>query len=139
MAQAVQELFPDAKLGIGPPITDGFYYDFDVASPFMPEDLEKIETRMRKIVKEGQRFSRRPVSDDDALERARRRALQARADRAQGRLGDVDDAAEGAGVEVGGGELTIYDNLAPRRRRWPGRTSAAARTCRPPSASRRSS
>src|SRR5436309_592442 len=67
LAQAVQDLFPQAKLGIGPPITDGFYYDFDVAEPFVPADLEKIETRMRKIVKEGQRFSRRPVSDGDAL------------------------------------------------------------------------
>ena len=67
MAQAVQELFPEARLGIGPPIENGFYYDFDVETPFVPEDLEKIETRMRKIVKEGQRFSRRPVSDDDAL------------------------------------------------------------------------
>ena len=66
MAQAVQELFPDAKLGIGPPITDGFYYDFDVEVPFHPEDLDKIESRMRKIIKEGQRFSRRPISDDEA-------------------------------------------------------------------------
>ena len=54
MAQAVQELFPDAKLGIGPPVENGFYYDFDVETPFVPEDLEKLETRMRKIVKEGQ-------------------------------------------------------------------------------------
>src|ERR1700750_1332298 len=68
MAQAVQELFPQAKLGIGPPVANGFYYDFDVETPFVPEDLEKIETRMRKIVKENQRFSRRPVSDDDARE-----------------------------------------------------------------------
>ena len=68
MAQAVQDLFPDAKLGIGPPVTDGFYYDFDVATPFVPEDLDKIETRMRKIVKEGQRFSRRVTSDADALD-----------------------------------------------------------------------
>ena len=125
MAQAVQELFPEAKLGIGPPITDGFYYDFDVETPFVPEDLEKIETRMRKIIKEGQRFSRRPVSDDDARHRAGRRALQARADRAQGRSGDAEDAAEGASVEVGAGELTIYDNLKPRRVDWPGRTCAA--------------
>ena len=66
MAQAVQDLFPDAKLGIGPPIENGFYYDFDVETPFVPEDLEKLETRMRKIIKEGQRFSRRAVSDDDA-------------------------------------------------------------------------
>ena len=72
MAQAVQESVPDAKLGIGPPIENGFYYDFDVEAPFKPEDLEKIETRMRKIIKEGQSFSRRPVADDDARERARR-------------------------------------------------------------------
>ncbi len=67
MAQAVQALFPDAKLGIGPPIKDGFYYDFDVEVPFTPADLEKIETRMRKIIKEGQRFSRRVTTDADAL------------------------------------------------------------------------
>ena len=57
MAQAVQQLWPDAKLGIGPPIENGFYYDFDVETPFVPEDLDKIETAMRKIIKEGQRFS----------------------------------------------------------------------------------
>lgn len=67
MAQAVQELFPEAKLGIGPPVENGFYYDFDVETPFVPEDLAKIETRMRKIIKENQRFSRRVVSDADAL------------------------------------------------------------------------
>ena len=67
MAQAVQDIWPDARLGIGPPIENGFYYDFDVEVPFKPEDLEKIETRMRKIIKEGQRFSRRAVSDDDAI------------------------------------------------------------------------
>src|SRR5689334_6588442 len=66
MAQAVQDLYPNAKLGIGPPIRDGFYYDFDVAEPFTPEDLDKIETRMRKIIKEGQRFDRREVLDDEA-------------------------------------------------------------------------
>ena len=66
MAQAVQELFPEAKLGIGPPVENGFYYDFDVAEPFGPEDLKAIEGRMRQIVKQGQRFSRRPVSDDEA-------------------------------------------------------------------------
>ena len=68
MAQAVQELFPDAKLGIGPPVENGFYYDFDVETPFVPEDLEKIETAMRKIIKEGQRFSRRVTTDADALD-----------------------------------------------------------------------
>ncbi len=67
MAQAVQQLFPEAKLGIGPPVTDGFYYDFDVETPFVPEDLAKIETAMRKIVKEGQRFDRRVTTDADAI------------------------------------------------------------------------
>ena len=66
MAQAVQELFPEAKLGIGPPVENGFYYDFDVAAPFSPEDLKAIEQRMRQIVKQGQRFSRREVSDEQA-------------------------------------------------------------------------
>ena len=88
MAQAVQELFPDAKLGIGPPIENGFYYDFDVETPFVPEDLEKIETRMRKIIKEGQRFSRRVTTDADAHRRAAGRAVQDRADRAQGLRAD---------------------------------------------------
>src|SRR5690349_23838260 len=59
LAQAVQDLFPDAKLGIGPPIKDGFYYDFDVETPFTPDDLAKLETRMRKIIKDNQRFARR--------------------------------------------------------------------------------
>ncbi|MFL6061845.1 MAG: threonine--tRNA ligase, partial [Marmoricola sp.] len=67
LAQAVQDLFPDAKLGIGPPIENGFYYDFDVETPFVPEDLEKLETRMRKIIKDNQRFSRRVTTDEDAL------------------------------------------------------------------------
>ncbi|GAA3809800.1 threonine--tRNA ligase [Nocardioides panacisoli] len=108
MAQAVQDLFPDAKLGIGPPIKDGFYYDFDVEVPFTPDDLAKIETRMRKIVKDNQRFSRRVTTDDDA-----------RAELAEepykleliGLKGNAADAAEGASAEVGAGELTIYDNL----------------------------
>ena len=68
MAQAVQELFPDARLGIGPPVENGFYYDFDVAHPFHPDDLKRIEKRMREIVKQGQRFSRRVVGDDAARE-----------------------------------------------------------------------
>jgi threonyl-tRNA synthetase len=69
LAQAVQEMFPDAKLGIGPPITDGFYYDFDVQRAFTPEDLEALEKRMRQIVKDGQLFSRRVYeSKDEARE-----------------------------------------------------------------------
>ncbi|MBR7678748.1 threonine--tRNA ligase, partial [Streptomyces daliensis] len=66
MAQAVQELFPEAKLGIGPPIKNGFYYDFDVAEPFTPEDLKRIEKKMQQIQKQGQRFSRRVTTDDEA-------------------------------------------------------------------------
>ena len=108
MAQAVQELFPDAKLGIGPPIENGFYYDFDVETPFVPEDLEKIETRMRKIVKENQRFSRRPVSDDDAREELADEPYKLEL---IGLKGSAADAAEGASAEVGAGELTIYDNI----------------------------
>jgi threonyl-tRNA synthetase len=118
MAQAVQELHPDAKLGIGPPITDGFYYDFDVAEPFKPEDLEQIETRMRKIVKEGQRFSRRPVTDGEALSELADEPYKVELIGLKGGLDadgldklDQPGAADGAGVEVGAGELTIYDNL----------------------------
>ncbi len=66
LAQAVQDLFPEAKLGIGPPVENGFYYDFDVPTPFTPEDLGKLEKKMQQIIKERQRFSRRVVSDDDA-------------------------------------------------------------------------
>jgi len=108
MAQAVQQLFPDAKLGIGPPIENGFYYDFDVETPFVPEDLEKIETRMRKIVKENQRFSRRAIADDAAREELADEPYKLEL---IGLKGSAADAAEGAGAEVGAGELTIYDNL----------------------------
>ncbi|SKB09911.1 threonine--tRNA ligase [Aeromicrobium choanae] len=108
MAQAVQELFPDAKLGIGPPITDGFYYDFDVEIPFTPEDLAKVESRMKKIVKEGQKFSRREISDDDA-----RAELADEPYKLEliGLKSTAGGAAEGASVEVGEGGLSIYDNL----------------------------
>jgi threonyl-tRNA synthetase len=108
MAQAVQDLYPDAKLGIGPPIRDGFYYDFDVAEPFTPEDLEKIETRMRKIIKEGQKFDRREVLDDEA-----RAELADEPYKLEliGLKSNAADAAEGANVEVGEGGLSIYDNL----------------------------
>jgi len=117
LAQAVQDLFPEARLGIGPPITDGFYYDFDVPEPFVPEDLERIEARMRKIVKEGQRFSRRPVSDGEALSELADEPYKVELIGLKGGLDRVDqpgsaaEAAEGASVEVGAGELTIYDNL----------------------------
>jgi len=110
MAQAVQELFPDARLGIGPPVENGFYYDFDVETPFHPADLEKIESRMRKIVKEGQRFSRRAVSDADAINELADEPYKIELIGLKG-AGNAETAAEGANVEVGAGELTIYDNV----------------------------
>jgi threonyl-tRNA synthetase len=108
LAQAVQELFPHARLGIGPPITDGFYYDFDVDRPFTPEDLQALTARMKAIVKEGQRFVRRVVSEDDA-----RRELADEPYKLEliGLKGGAAGGADGASVEVGGAELTIYDNL----------------------------
>ncbi len=113
MAQAVQELFPDAKLGIGPPIDNGFYYDFDVEIPFVPEDLEKIETRMRKIIKEGQRFSRRVTNDDDARVELADEPYKLELIGLKGGLDKLDQQGtpEGASAEVGAGELTIYDNI----------------------------
>jgi threonyl-tRNA synthetase len=109
MAQAVQQLWPEAKLGIGPPIENGFYYDFDVATPFVPEDLDKIETAMRKIIKEGQRFSRRPITDAEALDELQDEPYKIELIGLKG--SGQGEAAEGASVEVGAGELTIYDNL----------------------------
>ncbi len=116
MAQAVQELFPEARLGIGPPVENGFYYDFDVETPFVPDDLEKIESRMRKIVKEGQKFSRRPVSDADAIAELKDEPYKIELIGLKGGVGGPDagdgsEIAEGASVEVGSGELTIYDNI----------------------------
>ncbi|WP_431945941.1 threonine--tRNA ligase [Actinacidiphila sp. bgisy167] len=108
MAQAVQELFPEAKLGIGPPIKDGFYYDFDVEKPFHPDDLKRIEKKMQEIVKRGQRFSRRAVSDDAAREELAKEPYKLEL---IGLKGSAAEAAEGASAEVGAGELTIYDNL----------------------------
>ena len=108
MAQAVQDLFPDAKLGIGPPITDGFYYDFDVEEPFTPDDLAKIEARMKKIVKEGQKFDRREIDDDAAREELAGEPYKLEL---IGLKSSAGDAAEGASVEVGDGGLSIYDNL----------------------------
>ncbi|MCD9198208.1 threonine--tRNA ligase [Aeromicrobium wangtongii] len=112
MAQAVQELFPEAKLGIGPPITDGFYYDFDVPEPFVPEDLVKIESRMKKIIKEGQKFDRREISDDDARVELADEPYKLELIGLKSTAGASGvESAEGASVEVGEGGLTIYDNL----------------------------
>ncbi|GII58174.1 threonine--tRNA ligase [Planotetraspora thailandica] len=111
MAQAVQEIFPEAKLGIGPPVENGFYYDFDVQNPFTPDDLKRIEKRMREIVKQGQTFRRRPVSDDDAREEL---AAEPYKLELIGLKGGAVGSDDGADVEVGGGQLTIYDNLDPK-------------------------
>ncbi|MEU8383057.1 threonine--tRNA ligase [Streptosporangium sp. NPDC048865] len=105
MAQAVQEIFPEARLGIGPPVENGFYYDFDVKDPFTPDDLKRIEKRMREIVKQGQLFSRRPVSDEQAAEELASEPYKLEL------IGLKGGAADEESVEVGGAELTIYDNL----------------------------
>jgi threonyl-tRNA synthetase len=111
MAQAVQELFPQAKLGIGPPVENGFYYDFDVDRPFTPEDLKAIETRMRQIVKQGQRFSRRVVTAQQASDELAAEPYKLELIGLKGRAtGSAHFEAEES-VEVGGSELTIYDNL----------------------------
>jgi threonyl-tRNA synthetase len=113
LAQAVQQQFPEARLGIGPPVRDGFYYDFDVARPFTPEDLRALEKRMKQIVKSSQRFSRRVL---DSVEAAKQELkdepfklelvdLKSEVDSQI----DTDEV-----MEVGGGELTVYDNLDPR-------------------------
>lgn len=109
MAQAVQQLWPEARLGIGPPITDGFYYDFDVETPFVPEDLASIETAMRKIIKEGQRFERRVTTDADAQAELAGEPYKLELIGLKG--GVAGEVPEGASVEVGGGELTMYDNV----------------------------
>ncbi|MCA1481351.1 threonine--tRNA ligase, partial [Bradyrhizobium sp. NBAIM08] len=108
LAQAVQQLWPQARLGIGPPVENGFYYDFDVETPFVPEDLEKLETAMRKIIKENQRFERRVTTDAEALDELKDEPYKVELIGLKG-AGNAEDAAEGANVEVGGGELTIYD------------------------------
>ncbi len=110
MAQAVQDLNPEAKLGIGPPVENGFYYDFDVDKPFEPDSLKAIESRMRQIVKQGQRFSRRVVSDDEA-----RTELAGEPYKLEliGLKGGSEPQDADESVEVGGSELTIYDNLNP--------------------------
>jgi len=105
MAQAVQQVFAQTRLGIGPPIKDGFYYDFDPERPFTPEDLEKIESTMRKIVKDGQRFKRRVTTEADALKELSHEPYKCEL------IGLKSGATDETSVEVGGTELTIYDNL----------------------------
>jgi threonyl-tRNA synthetase len=109
LAQAVQQVFPDARLGIGPPVRDGFYYDFDVAEPFTPEDLKKLEKVMQRIINSGQTFRRRAVTDEEARQELAAEPYKLELIGLKG--GGAEDAAEGASVEVGGAELTIYDNV----------------------------
>ncbi len=126
LAQAVQQVNPKARLGIGPPIRDGFYYDFDVEVPFTPDDLKELERVMQRIINEGQTFSRRVTTDEDARQELQEEPYKLELIGLKGSQGDsVGDAAEGAEAgahggaldavegaagEVGGGELTIYDN-----------------------------
>jgi threonyl-tRNA synthetase len=105
LAQAVQEVFPGTKLGIGPPITDGFYYDFDPEKPFTPDDLIKLESAMRKIVKAGQRFRRRVTDEKSALTELAHEPYKCEL------IGLKSGSDDESSVEVGGAELTIYDNL----------------------------
>ncbi|CCH75977.1 Threonyl-tRNA synthetase [Nostocoides japonicum T1-X7] len=124
LAQAVQQVHPDARLGIGPPIRDGFYYDFDVETPFTPEDLKSLEKVMQRIINEGQSFVRREVSDEEALEELADEPYKCELIGLKG--GSAGAAAEGADAwapssaidevegaagEVGGAQLTIYDNV----------------------------
>ncbi|GAA3585128.1 threonine--tRNA ligase [Klugiella xanthotipulae] len=110
LAQAVQQVNPDAKLGIGPPIADGFYYDFDVAENFTPEDLKGLQKAMDRIIRQGQRFIRRVVTDDEArAELAEEPYKLELIGLKSGSMGDDNES-----VEVGGAELTIYDNVDPK-------------------------
>ncbi|WP_442860132.1 threonine--tRNA ligase [Arthrobacter sp. zg-Y20] len=108
MAQAVQQLRPDAKLGIGPYIKDGFYFDFDVAEPFTPEDLKTLEKMMQKIINSNQKFVRRVVSEDEAREAMANEPYKLEL---LGKKDGAEEAGEGANIEVGAGEITIYDNV----------------------------
>jgi len=108
MAQAVQSLHPDAKLGIGPPVTDGFYYDFDVGEPFQPEDVKAIEKAMDRIIRQGQRFQRRVVTESEARAELAHEPYKLEL---IGLKGHAAEGQDGESVEVGGAELTMYDNV----------------------------
>jgi threonyl-tRNA synthetase len=107
LAQAVQSINSQTRLGIGPPITDGFYYDFDPPKPFTPEDLVELEKIMKRIIKDGQRFKRRVIDEKDALIELGSEPYKCELIGLKSQAGQT----EGASVEVGSGELTIYDNL----------------------------
>jgi len=110
LAQAVQRLNPEARLGIGPPVTDGFYYDFDVQTPFSSDDFSALEKEMNRIVQEGQRFIRRVVSEGDARAELANEPFKLELIGLKGsNTGDDNES-----VEVGGTELTMYDNVDPK-------------------------
>ena len=111
LAQAVQQVNPEAKLGIGPPIRDGFYYDFDVETPFTPDDLKALEKAMQKIINEGQTFQRRVVTDEAARAELAHEPYKCELIGLKGGAAETVSSVEGADVEVGAGELTIYDNI----------------------------
>ncbi|GAA2460726.1 threonine--tRNA ligase [Agromyces soli] len=111
LAQAVQNVNPEAKLGIGPPVTDGFYYDFDVAEAFSTDDLKALDKEMSRIVRAGQRFVRRVVSDEEARAELANEPYKLELIGLKGSASTGDDNEN---VEVGGGELTIYDNVDPK-------------------------
>lgn len=114
-AQALQSINPEAKLGIGPPITDGFYYDFDVETPLTPEDLKAIDKAMERIIKQGQRFVRRVVTDDEARAELANEPYKLELIGLKGNVGEGSGGTDdNESVEVGGAELTIYDNIDPK-------------------------
>ncbi|MFD4420125.1 threonine--tRNA ligase [Agromyces sp. NPDC058484] len=117
LAQAVQAVNPEAKLGIGPPVTDGFYYDFDVAEPFTPDDLKALDKEMARIIRSGQRFMRRVVTEDDARAELADEPFKLELIGLKGPStgsGTEVPTDENESVEVGGAELTIYDNVDPK-------------------------
>lgn len=120
-AQALQSINPRAKLGIGPPITDGFYYDFDVETPLTPDDVKAIDKAMERIIKSGQRFVRRVVTEDEARAELANEPYKLELIGLKGGSTSSDETdsavelgADNESVEVGGAELTIYDNVDPR-------------------------
>ena len=115
LAQAVQTINPEARLGIGPPVTDGFYYDFDVAEPFTPESLKALDKEMARIIRSGQRFMRRVVTDDEARAELANEPYKLELIGLKGGAGHGEGSGDDhESVEVGAGELTIYDNVDPK-------------------------
>ena len=110
LAQAVQRINPEARLGIGPPVTDGFYYDFSVETPFSSDDFAALEKEMNRIVQEGQRFMRRVVTEAEARSELANEPFKLELIGLKG--GNTGDDNES--VEVGGSELTMYDNVDPK-------------------------